>query len=215
METLFSLTLLALVGTITPGPNNIIVMTIAAQAGMQRALIAIGAVTAGAMVLILLVWAGVGLFINQQPVIYSVVLFTGLVYLFSLGVSLIRSSIKAKVSSAQMAVDRSPGSGLPHSFVGISLFQLLNPKAWVFMTGMATILSQEFGDLASLGFQVGIFTPISVLSLGIWAVFGRSFTSKLDNRDFRIRFDIVMGLLLALPAAYLAVQALSAPLVTH
>ena len=101
MEVLLSITIIALVGTITPGPNNIIVMTIAARSGLQHALKAISAVIAGSMLVILLVWAGLGLIINQRPVIQTAILLAGLAYLFWMGLNLIASAITSKTQVAQ------------------------------------------------------------------------------------------------------------------
>ncbi len=89
----------------------------------------------------------------------------------------------------------------PVSFLTGTLFQFLNPKAWVMtVTAAAVFLPRDFGPVARSAYMVGITEAVGIPCLVIWALFGRSLKALLASPRNRRIFNICMALALATTA---------------
>jgi threonine/homoserine/homoserine lactone efflux protein len=87
--------------------------------------------------------------------------------------------------------------------VGVAVFQLINPKAWVLVTTAAAAMAGS-ADMILLG---ALIAGISSLCLSLWAVAGGALSRVLDRPRPRLWFDRAMGALLAISALGLIVDA--------
>ena len=84
IDVLSALALFALITSITPGPNNLMLMASGANFGFARTVPHMMGITLGFMVMLLLVGFGLIRVFDAFPVIYSVLKILSLIYLIYL-----------------------------------------------------------------------------------------------------------------------------------
>jgi len=125
MEYLFAVALFAISSSVTPGPNNIMVMTSGVNFGIKRSLPLLIGICVGFSLMLLLVGLGFGQLFELIPSLHLIIKCIGTLYLLYLA-WLIASSTNAIGSTVQAQ---------PFSFIKGALFQWVNAKAWVVATG--------------------------------------------------------------------------------
>jgi len=180
---------------ITPGPNNVIVMEAGARSGIGAALVATVGVVAGSLLLLALVTVGVGAAVERWPAIQLALSIAGGMYLAWLGISLVMRS-GSRVANA-------PGSALPATPLGIAMFQLLNPKAWILVTTAATAMP-DMRDTSTLALLLVVVTTVC---LALWGTAGALSARVLARPAARLWFDRGMGALMAIFAIGIAAEA--------
>ncbi|MEX2150485.1 MAG: LysE family translocator [Steroidobacteraceae bacterium] len=180
---------------ITPGPNNVIVMEAGARGGIAAALGATLGVIAGSLMLLTLVWLGVGAAMQAWPGLPIALGIGGGAYLAWLGFLLMRADGNRPDSSKPV---------LPATVPGIAAFQLMNPKAWVLVTTAAAAMPAG-NDVATLALLIASVTSIC---LTVWGTAGALFSRWLARPVARRWFDRIMGALMAAFALRIAVDAL-------
>lgn len=178
---ILSIVALLATSTLTPGPNNIVVMELAAHRGITGALRGIAGVVAGGIVALLLVHIGLGTIFATRPQFAYWATLVGATYLGWLGARMML------LSSAGLATNRTM---LNSSFGGLATFQFCNPKCWVLALTVSSAAVQDALPLPSL---ITAFIVVSAASLSIWAVFGRAISSLLTSPSLAHRFNQLMG----------------------
>jgi threonine/homoserine/homoserine lactone efflux protein len=173
---------------ITPGPNNIIVMEAGARGGIPAAGAAMLGVLSGSVILLALVWWGIGAIFASLPLIKLALGLAGGAYLVWLGVALARQGGE---SSTQR-----PSRELPTTLPAIAAFQLVNPKAWVLVTTAASMMPPASGLALAV-----LMVLVTGVCLAVWAVAGAAAATVLERPAFRLAFNRVMGALLVISAA--------------
>lgn len=186
---------------ITPGPNNFIVLEAGARRGVLAAGRAIAGVVIGSLVLLALVWGGVGALMQISPSLQTGLSLAGALYLGWLGAAMFAG--ETAQSEANPTGSERVRTRLPSSFVGVAVFQLLNPKAWVLVTTAAATMA-GVGNVFTLALLLAV---ISGVCLMVWALAGRALSHFLEKPQPRLWFDRAMGGLLALSAVGLIVDA--------
>lgn len=187
LELLLPLCTFAAVSSITPGPNNAMILASGLNYGFVRSLPHLFGITCGFAFMIFATGMGLHAVFEQVPMLQVVLKYGGAIYLLWLAWKLAHA---APMSSEQAGLSK------PMSFFGAAAFQWINPKAWVMsLSALTTYLPQGFqvGDVAMLA---GVFGVIGIFCVGAWAMFGVAMRRVLQNpRSVRI-FNIVMALLL-------------------
>ncbi len=198
-DQLLALTVFALVGSFTPGPNNTIATVTGANFGLRAALPHVFGVPFGFATMLLAAAGGVAAVLIASPLASQALKWAGVAYLLWLAWVLARSNDRGLVQPT------GPFK-LPLSFVQSAVFQYLNPKAWMLAVATAgTFFAGERpllrGALASLVFGVA-----ALGSIMLWASVGAALRGWL-SRGRRLRFfNAAMGFLLATTAVWMAVQ---------
>ena len=180
--------LFALVTTITPGPNNTMLLASGVNFGFRRTVPHLLGITSGVALLMLSVGFGLGEAFHRLPMLYTVLETASVVYLLYLAWK-IGTSGEVKVRK---------GERRPMRFHEAIAFQWVNPKAWMMVLTAATTihLSADFGFNAFL--MAVLFYVIGLPCICLWAAFGTGLRNFLSN-PVRLRmFNIVMALLLVL-----------------
>jgi threonine/homoserine/homoserine lactone efflux protein len=125
-----TLTAILLGGTLTPGPNNLALLDIAARAGRRAALSAIVAIVSGGLMLYACVYAGLAAWISRAPWAKRAMIVCSASYLVWLGISFIYRSFRP---SPRRLLRRSAMSTF-----GLLAFQFVNPKAWLLMISLSS-----------------------------------------------------------------------------
>ena len=126
---LIAFTATAALLTITPGLDTALVLRTAAAEGPRRAMLAAIGIALGCLGWGLLVGAGLGALLAASQVAYDVLRWTGAIYLFALGVKLIRSPRQAFELAAGAEI---PAPRRPNWLLRGFLTNMLNPKVGVF-----------------------------------------------------------------------------------
>lgn len=183
---LIPIMVLLVVASITPGPNNFIVMSLASRGGLPSAFPAIGGVLIGCLTLLGLAWMGVSGVVLDNPSLRSLLGMIGAAYLVWMGIALFRSP----------EISKTAASKLPQSLPGLALFQLSNPKAWLLVTALTAAAAKDPGTGSSLAVVGSLFAIVCTTSLIVWATLGLSISSFLSSPPRRRGFNRLMGLLL-------------------
>lgn len=178
--------LFALVTTITPGPNNTMLLASGVNFGFRRTLPHILGISAGVVLLMLSVGFGLGEAFRRFPMLYSVLEVASIAYLLYLAWKI--------GTSGEIQVRK--GERRPMRFHEAIAFQWINPKAWMMVLTAATTirLSADFGVNAVI--MASLFYVIGLPCICLWAAFGTALRRFLaDSRRLRV-FNVVMALLL-------------------
>lgn len=191
-----SLVLFCFVMAATPGPNNMMVMASGARWGVRRTFPHLLGVAIGFPVMLALIGAGLGAFIQTSKPVHAVS--EGIAALFTLWIAW---RIATSGTPHEMAVK----SARPLSFFEAVLFQWINPKAWAIgFVAVALYAHDHVAFWASLARICGIFILICMVCLLAWAALGRGAARLLPtSRHFRL-FNVAMATLLIVAMVPLA-----------
>ena len=138
LNLLSAFVLFAFVSSITPGPNNTMLLASGVNFGVRRTIPHALGVSIGFMVMVLGVGLGLGEVFKVYPLAYTVLRYAGAAYLLYL-------AWKIANSGPMSATD--PQSRKPLGFWGAAAFQWVNPKAWVMAVGAITTYTPAQGYL--------------------------------------------------------------------
>jgi threonine/homoserine/homoserine lactone efflux protein len=193
--------------TLTPGPNNLVVMRAAARGGVRGALPAIAGVVLGSLALLAVVAAGAGTLFIAVPQARQVLAVAGCSYLVWLGARLFASARDAVPADTHNGA--AGGGRLPAGVGGLVAFQFLNPKSWVLVLTATAAVPAAVGALG-LFLRLGpLFLLIATPSLLLWALFGAGVERLLGRRRERRWLDRGLAALLIASALLLLVEAWS------
>jgi threonine/homoserine/homoserine lactone efflux protein len=197
--TIGPLALFAFVASITPGPNNLLLMRSGAMFGVRRSLRHVFGIQVGFVALVLLSHLGVAALLLALPAAVGVLRWACFLYLLWLAWLILRDGRPRDASRP------APGSGSrPMHFAEGLLFQLINPKAWMMAV---TVASAFYGGVAPTHFDLATATLISVCIGGpcmlVWTIWGASIDHVLRQPRARQAFSYVMALTVAVTAFWM------------
>ncbi|CAB3754488.1 LysE family translocator [Paraburkholderia solisilvae] len=180
--------LFALVTSITPGPNNTMLLASGVNFGFKRTVPHIFGISAGVVLLMLSVGFGLGAIFQRVPLLYTVLETASVLYLLYLAWK-IGTSAEVRVRD---------GERRPMRFHEALIFQWINPKAWMMVLTAATTihLSADFNINASI--MAAVFYVIGLPCICLWAAFGTAVRRWLTRPGWLRAFNITMALLLVL-----------------
>ncbi|MEO7773981.1 MAG: LysE family translocator [Steroidobacteraceae bacterium] len=187
------LLLFAVAASITPGPNNLLVMRSGARHGLRPTWPHMVGIELGFGGLIVLVYAGLGAVLLAVPVAGQVLQWLGVAYLLWLALGMLRE--KPSNSSANGAICR------PMRLWEASAFQIVNPKAWMMaITGVSAFGSAEALTWLDLLVVLAVFVGVGFPSIFIWALWGAAIHRVLHRPAARLAFNWAMAALIVLSA---------------
>lgn len=187
-DLLIAAALFLVVSSITPGPNNTMLMASGVNFGVRRSLPHLLGVQIGFTVMLLCVGLGLHAVLDRFTALYQLMRWGGAAYLLWLAWKL----ATARPASA----DPDAPAAQPLGFWGAAAFQWINPKAWVMIvTAMSAYLPPDASVpqvlvLALMSLVLG--SPCSA----VWVGFGQAMRGLLQD-PLRLRiFNITMALAL-------------------
>jgi threonine/homoserine/homoserine lactone efflux protein len=186
-ELLTALAGFAFVSSITPGPNNLMLMTSGANFGILRTVPHMFGIGLGFTLMVFLVGIGLVQVFDAYPVSHTILKTASVGYLLYLAAKIALQTPKAPDAPASTAS--------PMTFLQAAAFQWVNPKAW----SMALTAVTVYNPTASLAGVITVslvFGAINMPTISSWTILGQQLRRFLTNSlRFRI-FNGVMALLL-------------------
>ena len=191
------LALFALVSSITPGPNNVMLAASGLNFGFRRSMPHLLGVNLGFTLMIFLVGVGLGSVFQHVPQLYTVLKYVGAAYLLYLAWKIANSG----------GMEDGAVSGKPMTFLQAAAFQWVNPKAWVMAVGVIATYTPQAGFFANLVIATVVCGIVNLPSIGVWVTFGTALRRVL-HKPWAIRaFNISMALLLVASLYPVALEA--------
>lgn len=189
-ELLAALAVFAFVSSITPGPNNLMLMTSGINFGVSRTIPHMLGVAIGFTFMIIVVGLGVMEFIKAVP--GSMIAIT-----VASGLYLLYMAWKIATTDTGPAEKGDGGSASqPFSFIQAALFQWVNPKAWTMALTAISAYAPKSQGWGGIVLVAAIFGIINLPSTGLWAVMGAKMRTFLNDPVRLKAFNIIMALLL-------------------
>jgi threonine/homoserine/homoserine lactone efflux protein len=191
------LALFMFVSSITPGPNNLMLLGSGIRFGFGRTVPHLLGITAGMVLLLLVSWAGVGALLLAAPGAGSMLSLLCCGYLFWLALGLLREAAPAPPGEAQPR-------GRPMRLYEAVLFQFVNPKAWAMAVAACAIAGKFPLPLgARLGLMLALSAAINLPCVAMWALFGRGLRQRLEAPGARQAFNLAMSALVVATALWM------------
>jgi threonine/homoserine/homoserine lactone efflux protein len=196
METFLPLLGFVVAATVTPGPNNLMVLASGANWGLARTMPHIIGIALGFPVMIIAIGLGISVLFESAPWLETVLKYAAFAYLLWLA---------WKVAQAGRP-DTNRGDARPLSVFQAAAFQWVNPKGWaILLSGTAIFISAEGNRVLQVTIFALLFGLVCLPNGVVWALFGRAIAGFLSDDVRRRWFNIAMAVLLvasALPALW-------------
>ncbi len=157
MEQIFSITVLisfilfTFVACMSPGPNNLMLLSSGLTFGYKRTLPHALGIIVGYPIMFLIVGLGLGKIFEQNPMVLEIMKYIGISYLCWMA---------WQIANAKGSLHSNDTEAKPFTFWQAVLFQWVNPKAWIMaITSLATFLTTS----NELLFQILLMSIITVL----------------------------------------------------
>jgi len=201
-QLLGALALFAFASSITPGPNNAMLMASGANYGLVRTLPHLAGVVLGFAVLLLAVGFGLGGLFTAVPHAQTGLKAWGVAYLVGLAWKIATASGMGEGGAARR----------PFTFLQAAGFQWVNPKAWTMAIGVAAAYVPQQGGASDMLLAGLVVFLISIPSAAAWAGSGVALRQLLERPGALRLFNWTMAALLLAsltPAVVELVQAVA------
>jgi threonine/homoserine/homoserine lactone efflux protein len=186
-DMLMALAAFALVSSITPGPNNLMLMASGTNFGLARSVPHLLGVSIGFVLMLVVVGAGLGAALEAWPAAMLALKLASAAYLLYLA---------WKIATAAPPSAEHGASSRPLTFAQAAAFQWVNPKAWTMaLTAMAVYVPAHDRTIGVLVVAL-VFGAVNLPSVGLWTAAGVQLRRLLHRPRALRSFNIVAALLL-------------------
>ncbi len=198
-----------------PGPNSLFVLSTAAQRGVRQGYRAAAGVFAGDSVLMFLSAAGVASLLKSTPVLFSIVKYSGAIYLAWIGFGMLRGAWRslrasrgatpAQIAEATQKQDAEAAQAAAPAPVGNPFrkaftISLLNPKAILFFVAFfVQFVDPSYGAPALSFLILALIVQVFSVTYLTTLIFGGTFLAS----HFRRRRKLSAGLTTGVGALFL------------
>jgi threonine/homoserine/homoserine lactone efflux protein len=177
----------AFVTSVTPGPNNMMLLSSGVNFGLRRTVPHMLGISVGHSVMVFLVGLGIAGLFKAWPPALSMLKIGSVLYMLWLAWKIARSG--------------APGDGRrgakPMTFLQAAAFQWVNPKAWAMALGaVAAYVPQP--SVASYATVAAVFAMVNLPSVSVWAAAGQAVRQWLLGPGRLRAFNWTMAVLLVL-----------------
>ncbi|MFC3208078.1 LysE family translocator [Aquamicrobium soli] len=187
-DTLLALIAYSFVTSITPGPNNLMLLSSGVNFGFSRSIPHMLGIGIGFVVLLLAVGSGLGAVLSAFPALHTALKIAGSAYLLYLA---------WKIAMTRSVSGREGQNVRPLTFLDAAAFQWVNPKAWVMAVTAMAVYSDPRSPFVSVLLISAAFGIVNLPCISVWAGFGTALRGFLADPVRLKWFNIAMGLLLA------------------
>ena len=191
IEIIAALAAFAFVSSITPGPNNLMLMASGTNFGFSRTVPHLLGVSIGFTIMICLVGAGLMQLFDSYPVSYSVLKVCSVAYLLFLAWKIATAAPLKSPDSAS-----AKGTGSPMTFFQAVLFQWVNPKAWAMALTAISAYAPSSQPILGILAVAMVCGSINLPSITTWVVLGTQLRRFLGDPVKLRAFNIFAALML-------------------
>ncbi|WP_296430768.1 LysE family translocator [Yoonia sp.] len=186
-EILIALIGFAVASSITPGPNNLMLMASGANYGMRRTLPHMLGISLGHAFMVAMVGIVLLQVFDTYPILNIILKVVSAAYMIWLA---------WKIANA-VPPEAKKVTGKPFTFLQAAAFQWVNPKAWFMaITAISAYAPQDQGIVMGSVIVAVVFATVNFPSITIWAWMGVQVRRWLGSaRRLRI-FNVSMAVLL-------------------
>lgn len=181
-----SLVVFSFTTAVSPGPNNTMLLTIGAHRGVRGALPYLAGMAVGLGSMMFVVSLGLGALFSRYPEVYQVLKFVGFGYVLYLAWRVARAG--------------APGSGeidsVPARFPQATLFQWVNPKAWIVIATIASAFVPAERGFFDIALATLVFLVATLPGAIVWAITGGLLAKLLTTPRSRKVFTVTMAIAL-------------------
>lgn len=204
VDVFFAVLFFAFSSTITPGPNNIMMMSSGVNHGIKASLPHLIGICVGFPLMVLLIGLGFGVVLSNLPWLHLLIKVLGVVYLCWLAWKI--------ASSTPTSLEGSDSK--PLNFWQAAAFQWVNGKAWVMASGAVAAFTTMQGHFYQDVIQITLaFLLMSLPCVGSWLLFGALLRRWLNQPTQQRIFNLCMALLLLLSIWPVVLELWQQPLV--
>jgi threonine/homoserine/homoserine lactone efflux protein len=187
VERLLSLAAYCFASSVTPGPNNLMLMASGANFGVRRSLPHALGISLGFSFMVVVTGAGLGRAFIALPWLQAVLKVVGFAYLCWLAW---RIATAAGIGGGE-------ARGRPMTFLQAAAFQWVNIKAWMMILGSVSIYLDPARDLAGeIALLAVTFAAIGFPCMMAWLWAGVAIRRLLSRPGALRAFNIAMAVLL-------------------
>ncbi len=187
-DLILALAAFCLVSSITPGPNNLMLMASGANFGFRRSMPHMLGIAVGFTVMVVLVGAGLIQIFDAFPISHTILTVFSVAYLLWLA---------WKIANAAAPEGAPDADARPFTFLQAALFQWVNPKAWTMALTAITVYAADRSLLGIL-LVAAVFGAVNLPCISVWTVMGQQVRRVLTNPARLRAFNWTMaGLLVA------------------
>lgn len=179
----------AFASSVTPGPNNMMLVASGVNFGVRRTLWHVAGINVGFPVMLLLTGLGLGQVFQRYPMIYTAMKVVGIVYMLWLA---------WKVATSGPVREGEGAAGKPMTFWQAAAFQWVNPKAWAMVIGAIAAYTVPENYIGSLLIITAVYALVGTPGSMVWAMFGAALRNWLRDPAKVRWFNIAMAALLVL-----------------
>jgi threonine/homoserine/homoserine lactone efflux protein len=181
-EILSALILFAFVSSLTPGPNNLMLMTSGANFGFRRTIPHMFGITFGFTLMIVLVGLGLIQVFDAYPATHTILKVVSVAYLLYLA---------WKIANAA-APGQDASSTAPMTFLQAAAFQWVNPKAWTMALTSISLYAPD-KTARSIFLVAAIFGVINLPTVSSYTLLGQQMRRLLTSPTRLRLFNWVMA----------------------
>lgn len=188
LDSFLALLVYAFVTSVTPGPNNLMLLASGVNFGIVRTVPHMLGISIGFLVLLLAVGFGLGAVLTAFPAMHNALKIAGAAYLLYLA---------WKIAMSRSLSGKGAAEARPLRFIEAAAFQWVNPKAWVMAITAMAVYTNPDRPFISVALISIAFALVNLPSVSIWAGFGTALRGFLSDPVRLKWFNIAMGVLLA------------------
>ena len=187
-HTIFAFLLFALVASITPGPNNLMLLASGVNFGFRASVPHMFGISFGFVLLVIAIGFGLAEIFSTLPWSYDLLKIVGAIYMLYLAWRI------ATAGPLQDSADVIAAK--PMTFWNAALFQWVNPKAWVMTVGAFSAYVPPASGWVGIIDAACLFVLVGLPSLTTWTLFGSGLRRVLKLRRNVLIFNYGMAALL-------------------
>jgi len=187
-DVFLALMVYAFVTSVTPGPNNFMLLASGVNFGFVRTIPHMVGIAVGFASLLLGVGIGLGALLTAFPSLHTILKVAGAAYLLYLA---------WRIAMSRSLGDKGGADTRPMTLLESAAFQWVNPKAWMMAIGGMALYTNAEQPLLSMLIVTFAFAAVNLPSVSVWAAFGTMLRGFLADPVRLKWFNIAMGLLLA------------------
>lgn len=187
-STLCAAVMFATATSITPGPNNTMLLASGVNFGWVRTLPHLLGVSGGLMFILLLGALGVQQWLFQVHGLHALMQGLGALYLVYLAWRLFNAGASSPAGAAAAAK--------PMTFMQAAVFQWVNPKVWAMVFGFFSAYVPAQATATEVVVLCLVFTVVNLPCVGLWALAGHRLNHWLRAGQRMMWFNRGMAALL-------------------